>query len=122
MNEEKKEPETAKPVYAYYLNANGETEAIHPIAEAEHYTPKDFIRKIVVEPSNLDHIGKTGYINGSLMQSIEKSILDYHKQFEQPEEKELNEEEKYQLVCRLQYLSEDTIEEELQGYKIIKQG
>lgn len=40
-------------------------------------TIREYISKIHVNKPNLDHIAKTGQINGSLLSSIEKAIRDY---------------------------------------------
>ena len=41
-------------------------------------TKREFIANIKVDKANLEHIAKTGVINGSLLIDIEKAMEDYH--------------------------------------------
>ena len=43
-------------------------------------TPRDYIRLITVNKSNLQHIANTGIINGSLLIGIENIMKEYAKE------------------------------------------
>jgi hypothetical protein len=44
-------------------------------------TKEEIIKRIKVDNSNLEHICKSGTINGSLLIDIQKAMQEYHDQF-----------------------------------------